>query len=104
MSRFLEYCDTIAQMDGIAGIAAEIAKLVTEKNEKYGNSFAKTGQFMTLLYPDGIRLEQYTEVLGIVRIWDKMNRIATSKDAFGESPWKDICGYALIALVNQKNE
>ena len=35
-------------------------------------------------------------MFAIVRIIDKMFRIATNPSAFGEEPWKDICGYALL--------
>lgn len=35
-------------------------------------------------------------MLAIVRVFDKMMRIATDKDAFGEDPWRDIAGYAIL--------
>ena len=42
----------------------------------------------------------------MVRVIDKMFRIATDKDAFGESPWRDICGYAILGISNdlEKND
>ena len=79
-------------------IASEIGKLVDEKNKAYGDSFAKTGEFLRLLYPDGIPPEKYGDALCLVRIWDKMKRIATDKDALGESPYRDIAGYALLGI------
>ena len=51
---------------------------------------------MRMLYPDGIPPEQMTDALAIVRIIDKLFRIATKKDAFGESPFRDIAGYGLL--------
>jgi len=83
-------------------LAARVGKLVDEKNAAYGNSFAKVSDFLKILYPDGIKPEQYTDVLCIVRIFDKLMRIATKKGAFNESPWTDIAGYALLGL--QKDE
>jgi hypothetical protein len=77
-------------------IAQQIGQLVDEKNKAYGNSFNKCGDFLQLLYPNGITPEQYSDMLGIVRVFDKMMRIANSKDAFGENPWKDITGYGIL--------
>lgn len=53
---------------------------------------------LRLLYPDGIRPEQYDDSLAVVRIIDKLFRIANNKDAFGESPYKDIAGYAILGM------
>jgi hypothetical protein len=77
-------------------IADEIADLVAEKNQAYGSSFAKAGTAMRLLYPDGIRPAQMDDALLIVRIWDKLQRIATDRDALGESPYRDIAGYGIL--------
>ncbi len=73
-----------------------IGKLVDIKNKKYGDSFRKSGDILEILYPDGIQPDQYDDVLAIARLIDKMFRIATDRDALGESPWEDICGYALL--------
>ena len=79
--------------------AEEIGKLVTEKNAAYGSSFAEAHRILEVLYPNGIKVEQYTDALAIVRVIDKLFRIATSKKAFGESPWRDIAGYGLLGTV-----
>jgi hypothetical protein len=80
-------------------VGREVGALVAEKNAAYGDSFAQCGAFLRLLYPEGVRPEQYGDMLAIVRVWDKLKRIATDKDAFGESPWRDVCGYAILALA-----
>lgn len=77
-------------------LANKIGELVDEKNKAYGDSFNQTGDFLKLLYPSGISPEKYSDMLCIVRIFDKLKRIATAKDAFGESPYQDIVGYALL--------
>jgi hypothetical protein len=77
-------------------LATEIGKLVEEKNAAYGSSFAKCGEFLRILYPDGIHPHQYHDALLIVRIFDKLMRIATAKDALGENPYRDIAGYGLL--------
>jgi hypothetical protein len=83
-------------------IAKEVGKLVSEKQKAYGNSFGKTGDFLKLLYPQGIKPKQYDDALAIVRIFDKLMRIATKKDAFGESPYRDIIGYGILGAAKDK--
>lgn len=85
-------------------IAKEVGELVKAKNEAYGDSFGETGAFLKLLYPKGIGVDQYDDVLLIVRIFDKLKRIATNKDAFGESPYRDIAGYAILGISKDKNK
>lgn len=81
--------------------AKEVALLVEKKQEAYGDSFGKSGEVLKILYPNGIKVEQYQDMLTVVRILDKMFRIATDKDAFGESPYKDILGYSLLAVAKE---
>jgi hypothetical protein len=73
-----------------------IGALVDEKNKAYGDSFAHAGEILKILYPNGISLEQYQDVLYTARVIDKLFRIATAKDAFGENPAKDIAGYSIL--------
>jgi hypothetical protein len=80
-------------------IGEEIGKLVAEKNLSYGSSFSKCGDFLRLLYPNGIQPEQYTDLLLLARIFDKCCRLATRKDAFGESPYRDMCGYSILGVA-----
>ncbi|MFA6049868.1 MAG: hypothetical protein WC761_01605 [Candidatus Paceibacterota bacterium] len=79
-------------------LAAEVGALVDEKNAAYGNSFGEVGDFLRILYPNGISPDQYTDALCVVRIFDKLKRIASNKGAFNESPYKDIVGYGLLGL------
>lgn len=48
---------------------------------------------------DGIAPEQYGDALLIVRVFDKLMRVATAKDALGENPWRDVAGYGLCGVV-----
>jgi len=82
--------------------ALKTAQLVEEKQAAYGDSFGKSGAVMRILYPDGISPEQMDDALVVVRVIDKLFRIATDRDAFGESPWRDIMGYSLLAVVRGK--
>ena len=56
------------------------------------------GILLRALYPDGIPLGKLDDALTVVRVVDKLFRIATARDALGESPWRDIAGYALLAV------
>ncbi|MDF2722120.1 MAG: hypothetical protein K0Q59_1795 [Paenibacillus sp.] len=79
-------------------IGKEVGALVAEKNAAYGDSFAKSGAFLRLLYPNGIGPDQYADSLCVIRIFDKLMRIATRKGAFGESPYRDIVGYGILGV------
>ena len=83
-------------------IGKTIGALVEEKNIAYGDSFSRSKEIIKILYPDGVKPEQYTDMLAITRVIDKLFRIATKKDAFGESPWRDICGYAILGIANDE--
>lgn len=91
-------------MKDFVAIAKEIGELVTEKNRAYGDSFSGSGDFLRLLYPNGVQPEQYTDMLLLVRMYDKMKRIATHKDAFGENPFQDLTGYGILGVsIHQKD-
>jgi len=79
-------------------LGSTIGELVAEKNAAYGDSFGRSGRVLKELYPDGITPENYNDVLTIARILDKLFRIATQKEAFGENPYRDIAGYAILAV------
>lgn len=85
-------------------IGKSIGILVAEKNKAYGDSFFKAGNILKELYPNGIGPDEYQNMLAIIRVIDKLFRLATNKDAFGESPWNDICGYAILGASNAKKE
>jgi hypothetical protein len=90
--------------DSFEEIGRRIGALVDVKNKAYGSSFDACGEFLKLLYPNGIKPEQYIHALCLVRIFDKMMRIATDKDALGESPYQDIAGYAILGLRRIERE
>ena len=79
-------------------IAARIGKLVTEKNKAYGNAFMVSSDILKLIFPNGVKPEQYTDLLLVNRIIDKLLRIAKDKNAFGEDPFEDITGYGILGV------
>ena len=85
-------------------IAKSIGVLTTEKNTAYGDSFGQACDVLKVLYPNAVQPDQYKDMLAVVRVIDKLFRIANKKDAFGESPWRDICGYALLGIANDEVE
>jgi hypothetical protein len=80
-------------------IAQQIGDLVEQKNAAYGSSFEKAGAALRLLYPEGIAPAQMDDALLLARIWDKMQRIATDRDALGESPYRDLAGYGILGAA-----
>lgn len=83
--------------------ANKISDLIVEKQEAYGNAFGKSGDIIKILYPNGIPLSKINDALTVIRMLDKLFRIATNKDALGEDPFKDIAGYALLAVVRNND-
>jgi hypothetical protein len=85
-------------------VAEQIGQIVAQKNAAYGSAFSEAHHILKVLYPNGIRPEQYTDALAITRVLDKLFRIANKKEAFGENPWGDIAGYAVLGVVNALQE
>ena len=93
--------DTNGKYEDLGG---EIGALVDRKNAAYGDSFNHAAEVLTVLYPRGVKLTQYKDMLATVRIIDKLFRVANHKHAFGESPWRDIAGYGLLGASNDMKE
>lgn len=83
--------------------ALEIAQLVESKNRAYGDSISKTAEILEILYGDSIPKEKYKDLHYIIRMLDKIARLASSDEkAFGEDCWKDLGGYALNHLASEE--
>ena len=82
-------------------VARTIGALVDVKNKAYGSSFEHGGEVLKVLYPTCILPQQYSDMLCMARVIDKLFRIATDKDAFGESPWQDIAGYGILKTAEK---
>lgn len=86
----------------LASLGSEISCILQRKNIQYGDSFEKTPEILKILYPKGVQPDQYENLLFLVRILDKVNRIAAAgqkgqhiQDV--EDPLVDIAGYAILA-------
>lgn len=76
-------------------IGREIGALVDRKQVEYGDSFHRCETIIRTLWPDGIPPEAYVDALAVVRVVDKLFRIAAGKRG-SEDPWRDIAGYGLL--------
>jgi len=81
-----------------ASIGWNVGQLVFGKQKAYGDSFGRSGECLRQMYPDGIKPEQYDDLLTIARILDKLFRIANDPKAFEENPYQDIVGYGLLGM------
>ena len=91
-------------MKTYSSLGTTIGRLVEEKDQAYGSSFQRSQEILKILYPDGVQPNQYCDMLGMIRVIDKLFRIANRKEAFGESPWKDIAGYGLLGVANEMDK
>jgi hypothetical protein len=85
-------------MPDFTRLGTEIGKLVQRKNEQYGDSFAQAHQILEVLYPEGVQPEQYLDMLAVIRIIDKLFRVAHGSQG-DESPFFDIAGYGILGAV-----
>ena len=81
--------------------ALAIGKLVSEKQIQYGDSFGNAGRILSVLYPNGISIDQIEDALVIIRIIDKLFRIANGNQG-NEDAFSDIVGYGLLSVVRNE--
>lgn len=87
---------------GYEQIGREIGRLVESKQAQYGNSFDVAPAILSHLYPEGVAIGQYADLLAVVRVLDKLKRVATRHPSDQESPWQDIAGYAILMLARER--
>ena len=85
-------------------IGWNVGELVSAKQRAYGDAFGRSGECLRQMFPNGIKPEQYDDLLTIARILDKLFRIANDKNAFDECPWTDIAGYSLLGMKRFQKE
>ena len=82
-------------------IAQGIADLLNTKNQQYGSAYKSAPQILNLLYPNGVQPKDYSSLLYITRVLDKLQRIATNNADDLEDPFKDIAGYSILFLAEK---
>lgn len=79
-------------------LCRRLGVMLQDKNDSYGSSFYKAEDFIALLWPDGVPPEAFGRMLIMVRMFDKMMRIAVMPEAFGEDAEMDLFGYAALMV------
>lgn len=81
-------------------IGVFVTKNTIDKNKKYGDAARKVTTLLYELYPDGISPDQFPNALLLIRVLDKVVRLASYTperlEADDESPWIDVAGYGLL--------
>lgn len=88
----------VAKSAAILARAQTIGELVKRKNLQYGDSFSKSQQIIQILYPNGVHPKQYADFLALIRVIDKLFRVANGNQG-DENAWDDITGYGIIAGI-----
>lgn len=84
----------------ITDVGLKVTKITAEKNLAYGDSAVVTEGILRNLFPDGIPVEKYRNALLIVRVQDKMVRLAQGEPgAFEEDEWEDVAGYGILGAA-----
>jgi hypothetical protein len=82
----------------LENLGTRLGVMLQAKNEAYGSAFLKCDEFLSILWPDGVPRSAYGTMLILVRMFDKMMRIATAPDAFNEDAESDLAGYAMLLV------
>lgn len=88
----------------LTDLTQQLGTLLEEKDKEYGQSATIAGDLLKILYPTGIQDSDYENVTLLVRIFDKMKRIASGSTS--ENSWQDIAGYGILGwrkTVDSKN-
>lgn len=84
--------------------AKMVANVLTEKNASYGDATTVTASIAKLLWSEGIPVSQLDEALVVIRMLDKLCRIAKGTKFANEDAWLDLAGYALLVLAKGMGE
>lgn len=82
-----------------------LGELLAQKQAAYGDSVGKAHKILEVLYPDGVKPHQYQDMLLLVRVLDKLSRIANAPedgDLGNETPWKDVAGYGTCGWAQKE--
>ena len=85
-------------------IASEIGNLLADKNRQYGDAYARMAHVLPIFYPQGVPPEQLLDAVFILRIVDKLMRVASAQGDDIEDPVKDIAGYAILRMREMRQD
>ncbi len=83
----------------IAFFAEQLGEVVDLKNVRYGNSVERSADILRVLYPAGVPISAYRDMLLVVRIIDKLGRIANGAR---QDSYSDIAGYGILGAINNE--
>ena len=87
------------ERNDVRSVASDVAVIVEEKNKEYDSAFEKVSKILFILFPNGIPTNKYHDAAILIRVLDKVCRIANTNDkGVKKDAWLDICGYALLRL------
>lgn len=90
----------LKKADRLRLVGVTATKRTIDKNAKYGDAIRKVAAKLKVDYPDGVRPDQFEDMLLWVRTQDKLSRIASyteqKRKDDPESPWADISGYGQL--------
>jgi hypothetical protein len=92
-----------ATLEDFLGLGEEIGRMLANKNRKYGDSYARMAHVLPMFYPDGVPGDHLLDAVFILRIIDKLMRIASAQGDDEEDPVKDIAGYAILRMREMRN-
>lgn len=79
--------------------ALEIAEMLQNKAEVYGNQFETSEAMLKLVYPDGIAPHQYKDAAIFINIFDTIIRMTNSEYTQG---FDYLAGYGIIGATINK--
>ena len=83
----------------VRSVACDVVVVVEEKNREYDSAFQKVSEILNILFPNGIPTNKYHDVAILIRVLDKICRIASANDKnVKKDAWLDITGYGLLRL------
>lgn len=79
-------------------LGRQIGALVERKQIEYGDAVSVTADVLKVLYPDGVDVEDFRDLLLVTRVVDKLCRVANGNQG-EENAWQDIAGYGLLGMA-----
>ena len=92
-----------AKDSSFEGIAFELSSMLEDKNRQYGDSYARMQHVLPVFFPNGVPADRLLDAIFILRIVDKLMRIASNQPDDMEDPVKDIAGYAILRMREMRN-
>ena len=99
-----EDAGSTATLGDFLSIGEELGQMLASKNRKYGDSYARMAHVLPMFYPDGVPGDHLLDAVFILRIIDKLMRIASAQGDDEEDPVKDIAGYAMLRMREMRNK